>query len=347
MEYLIGLRMKKRKMKEKIERPRTTYLSLTEDECLYNLHLPRHVVTEVCHLLAKNLASKTTFPLAVRVTTALYFLATGSIQCPLKANEGIASTTAISFIASVSQELVRHAAEFIVFPSTPESQAKVKKEFKKKFKLPNVLGVIDCTHVVMRAPTENSNVYFNNEGSYSINVQIVCDALCKITHVFTHFPASTPDSTILEQSEIPAVFERDPPLDGLLLGDTAYPLKTWLMVPFSGPKTKPELSFNIMHLDAFEVMNRTVGVLKKRFRCLDKPSGPLQYAPHKVGMFFVACCVLHNMALRHGCQVEIDEDAIKKIRRLDNVMQVPLSTPVTDRAALKTRADLAQELCDS
>lgn len=343
MEYLLAIRMKRRK--ERIHRPRTTYLPLTESECLHSLHLPRHVVTEVCHLLEKNLASKTTFPLAVRVVNALHFLATGSMQGPLSSGEGIATTTMINFISAVSHELVQHAAKFIVFPSTPETQAQVKEEFKDKFGAPDVLGIIDCTQVLLRAPINNCQMYFNNEGSYSINVQIICDASCKVTHVFTHFPATTPDSSVLEKSEIPSIFEMDPPPDGVLFGDAAYPLKTWLMTPFSGPKTKSELSFNIMHLNAFEVMNRTVAMLKNRFQCLNKQFGPLQYAPHKVGMFFAACCVLHNIALRHGCPVDLDEDTIREVRRVDNSMHVPLTEPTTDTEAMMRRAELAQELC--
>uniref|UniRef100_A0A8C6WLY0 DDE Tnp4 domain-containing protein n=1 Tax=Neogobius melanostomus TaxID=47308 RepID=A0A8C6WLY0_9GOBI len=340
MEYLLALRMKRKK--ERVYKHRTTYLSLTEKDCLKSLHLPRHVVTEVCHLLSKELGSKTTFPLAVRVTSALRFFATGSMSSA----DGIAKRSMISFVASVSQELVRHADKFIVFPKTPASQALVKKVFKDKFGAPDVLGIIDCTHVVLRAPMENSNMYFNNEGSYSINVQIVCDASSKITHVFTHFPASIPDSSILEKSEIPSIFESDPPLDGRLLGDTAYPLKTWLVTPFSKPKTKPELSFNIMHLDAFEAMDRTVAMLKKRFRCLDKSSGPLQYSPHKVGLFFAACCVLHNIALRHGCSVKLDAEAVIRIRRIDKAMHMPLTEPKTDAVAMMGRAQLAQQLCE-
>lgn len=344
---MFAIKMKRRteREEERIERPRTTYLMLTEKECLRSLHLSRQVVTEVCHILEEGLAEKTTYPLAVRVTTALHFFATGSLDT-LSVFEGIASTTLISFIACVSQELVRLASRFIKFPSSPASQAQVKRKFKEKHGAPDILGVIDCIHVILRAPTENCSIYFNKDGGYSINVQIACDASCKITHVFTHFPATFPDPAVLEKSEIPSIFEGDEAPDGYLLGDTAYPLKTWLVTPFSKPETKPELSFNIMHLNAFEAMDRTVGMLKKRFRCLNKPSVPLQYAPHKVGMFFTACCVLHNIALRHGCRVKLDEDIIRTLRRLDTVMHVPLLETKSDPAALHRRAQLAELLCD-
>ncbi|XP_020782813.1 putative nuclease HARBI1 [Boleophthalmus pectinirostris] len=351
MEYILGMNITAvKRRKERVHKNRTTYLALTEDECLHSLHLSREVVTEVCHLLADDLSSKSpscpySIPVAVRVKAALHFFATASVQNPLSSTGGISQPAVSGAIHGVSKALVRHAADFIVFPNTHESQANVKKEFKEKFGVPDVLGVVDCTHVVLRAPIDNAAEYINNERTHSINVQIICDASCKITQVYANFPATTPDATILEKSEIPSMFEKEPAPEGWLLGDTAYPLKTWLIPPFGRPKTKPELLFNIWHLEAFSAMDKTVGMLKKRFRCLDKPSG-IQYSPQKVGMFFVASCVLHNMALRHGCLEDVDEDTIKSVRRLDNAMHLPLSDLKTDSAAELRRAQLAQEMCD-
>uniref|UniRef100_A0A3B4A7E8 Putative nuclease HARBI1 n=1 Tax=Periophthalmus magnuspinnatus TaxID=409849 RepID=A0A3B4A7E8_9GOBI len=304
MEYILGMRITAvKRRKERVHKNRSTYLSLTEEECLQSLHLSREVVNEVCHLLAEDLSSKIpsfpySVPVAVRVISALHFFATGSVQNPLGSTGGISQTTVSGAITAVSKALVQRAANFIVFPDTHESQADVKKQFKEKFGVPDVLGVVDCAHVVLRAPVGNAPPYVNNEGTHSISVQIMCDASCKITQVSADFPATTPDSSILEKSVIPSIFEKEPAPDGCLLGDTAYPLKPWLITPFISPKTKPELLFNIFHLDTFSAMDRTVGMLKKRFRCLDKPPRSLQYSPEKVGMFFVASCVLHNMALR-------------------------------------------------
>lgn len=345
------MRIVEGRRKQRVHKPRTTYLSLTEEECLETLHLSRQVVTDICHLLADDLTKNSNcpylIPVAVRVMAALHFFATGSFQNPLSSTGGISQSAVSGAIHAVSNALVRHAAKFIEFPNTPESQSKVQQEFMEKFGFRGVLGVIDCTHVPLRAPADNATVYFNKRGNYSINIQIICDATFKFTHVFANYPATTPDSSILDNSAIPAVFQKDPSLEGWLLGDTAYPPKTWLLTPFIKTKTGRESLFNLKHSIIFSVMEKAVGMLKKRFKCLDKPGGTLQYSPQKAGTFFVACCVLHNFALRHGCLPEIDEDTIKNVRVIDAAMHQCLPVdPKTQAAAQKRRAQLAEELFD-
>ncbi|KAJ1194330.1 hypothetical protein NDU88_003619 [Pleurodeles waltl] len=46
------------------------------------------------------------------------------------------------------------------------------------------------------------------------------------------------------------------------------------------------------------VIERTFGLLKARFRCLHLTGGSLYYSPKKVCQIIVACCMLHNLALR-------------------------------------------------
>ncbi|KAJ1116546.1 hypothetical protein NDU88_004756 [Pleurodeles waltl] len=46
------------------------------------------------------------------------------------------------------------------------------------------------------------------------------------------------------------------------------------------------------------VIERTFGLLKARFRYLHMTGGTLFYSPKKVCQIIVACCMLHNLALR-------------------------------------------------
>ena len=156
-------------------------------------------------------------PVAVKVTAALQFYASGSFQQPLSSIGGISQSATSSAIHAVTSGLVRHAGEYIKFPVTPDSQERAKQAFWAKYGFPGVLGAIDCTHVI------------NRKGTHSINVQVICDANSIITHVFANYPGSSHDSFILANSAIPAIFEENPPLEGWLLGDNGYPLKTWLL----------------------------------------------------------------------------------------------------------------------
>lgn len=89
-------------------------------------------------------------------------------------------------------------------------------------------------------------IYFffpNIAGNYSLNVQIVCDAKYHILNVVARWPGSTHDSRILRMSRLGQAYE-DGMVQGILLGDSGYPLKPWLMTPILNPRTAAEEEYN-------------------------------------------------------------------------------------------------------
>lgn len=97
----------------------------------------------------------------------------------------------------------------------------------------------------------------------------------------------------------------------LSLGDSAYPLHPFLMTPVLYPTTPGENRYNAAHIRTRNIVERTFGVLKSRFRCLDRTGGALLYSPEKVAKIAIVCCMLHNIAKRHGLEhaaVEMEED---------------------------------------
>ena len=259
---------------------------------------------------------------------ALLFYASGTFQETLSSVGGISQPALSSAITAVTASIVRNASRYITgIPVTPEGQRRVKQGFLAKYGFPGVLGAVDCTHVLIRAPALNSGAYVNRKGTHSINVQVICDAHQYILNVYANHPGGSHDAFIMEQSVIPAVFERDPPLDGWLLGDNGYPLKSWLMVPYITPTSARQIGFNRKHSRARVVIERTFGLLKMRFRCVDRSGGTLQYTPQKVASFVVVCCVLHNMALRHGMVLNFSEDRLRRFRQVQAGLQMPAPNP--------------------
>ena len=85
-----------------------------------------------------------------------------------------------------------------------------------------------------------------------------------------------------------------------LAGDSGYPLKPWLLTPFQVPQSAQEQLYNVRHSQARAVVERAIGLLKGRWRCLDATGGKLCYTPAKVCNIVRACAVLHNMAQKQN-----------------------------------------------
>ena len=115
--------------------------------------------------------------------------------------------------------------------------------FKEKSDFPNVVGAIDGSHIRIKAPVINHEDYFNRKRYYSFVVQGIVDASGAYLSVSTGFPGSMHDAHILRLSNFYSLAEDKhilmmPCMDlhgsqirPLILGDSAYPLKSKTMEP--------------------------------------------------------------------------------------------------------------------
>ncbi|KAJ1091436.1 hypothetical protein NDU88_004562 [Pleurodeles waltl] len=131
-----------------------------------------------------------------------------------------------------------------------------------------------------------------------MNVQMVCLADQYISQVNAMFLGSVHDAYILQNSSIPYVMGQLQRHRVWLLGDSGYPNLSWLLTPVRNPRTMAEERYNEAHGRTRRVIERTFGLLNARFRCLHMTGGSLFYSPRKVCQIIIACCILHNLALR-------------------------------------------------
>ncbi|XP_067829836.1 putative nuclease HARBI1 [Heptranchias perlo] len=298
----------RRPYSRRVFRNRTSYLSLSEEQCVRRLGFTREAVTELCHLVQAQLQPRTrawtALPVAVKVTVALNFYTTGSFQAATGLINDITQFAIHCCIRDVTEVLYAKRNQFIFFPMGLEKQEERAMGFSRMAGFPRVQGVIDCTHIALRAPYQDPGIYINRKGFHSLNVQLVCDHRQRVMQVCARYPGSTQNSFILRQSSIPPLFHTDPRVSGWLLGDKGYPLSTWLMTPVRRPRTAGEKNYNWKHSSTSTAIRRTVSQLKQRFRCLSRSGGSLQYSPDRVSKFIVVCCMLHNFALQRGQALE-------------------------------------------
>ncbi|KAK4882217.1 hypothetical protein RN001_005536 [Aquatica leii] len=265
-------------------------------------------------------------PFTTKVFATLNFISTGSYQNSVGCNSWISlSQTSISrSIHYICELIVNHLLQqWVKFPITPEEKFFVKNGFYEKYNLRGIVGAIDGTHVDILAPPETDEnfppfVYINRKGKHSINVMLISDSSCKILACSARFPGSTHDSAIWQISGIRvhlsrSYFEGD--VSSRLIGDSGYPLEPWLFTPFLQPANQAEEQFNALLTTGRNVIERTNGVLKGRFRCLSRHRA-LIYSPDRAANIIYTCCVLHNIALH--ANLILPEEEIEHYRE-DNV----------------------------
>lgn len=132
--------------------------------------------------------------------------------------------------------------------------------------------------------------------TYGLNLQCICDAKCRFTHISMAFSASSHDSSCWTASRLAQQFARS----GLqapyfLCGDAAYAGSPNIITPFRcATHGTKEDNFNFVHSSKRSKIECTFGILCKRFGVLWRPlQGPFKTKCHILGAIFR----LHNFIL--------------------------------------------------
>ncbi|XP_064463593.1 putative nuclease HARBI1 [Ornithodoros turicata] len=194
-------------------------------------------------------------------------------------------------------------------PDQPDKIREVMREFKSKWRFPGKIGCIDGSVIGILDPSEmcgqyQNSAFFCRKQYFALNAMIVCDAMmhCSLS-------GGARDAYVWRHSELKRELSRrhsDEPR--FLLGDSGYPLQPWLLMPLPGdpPPNTPKARYKKRHKAARGVVEKCIGLLKSRFRCLQRYR-TLHYNLHRTSNIVVACAVLHNMCIH--TQAPPTEDA--------------------------------------
>ncbi|XP_049866795.1 putative nuclease HARBI1 [Pectinophora gossypiella] len=245
----------------------------------------------------------------IKILCTLAFLASGSYQKIIKENVRtyLSQTSASRCINEVVEALNNPniLKKYIRFPQNIQERQILKERFYEKFKIPAVIGCIDGTLVALKRPAEHEERFFCRKNYHARNVQLITDADLNILHVDPTYGGATHDSFIFNHCDVRNHLEAltNAGEEVVLLGDSGYAQRAYIMTPINNaPDNTPEAYYNMLHATARNSVERTIGLLKGRFRCL-LVHRVLDYHPDKVAKIVIACCVLHNMCNRAGMEV--------------------------------------------
>ncbi|XP_064641948.1 putative nuclease HARBI1 [Lineus longissimus] len=260
--------------RQRVFRDRLQPLDVYDDVDLHQRYrMTRPVLLEIIDLLAGEIAPATmrsrAVPATLQVCVALRFFATSFQLVNGDMASGLSQPTISRIVTRVSSALEAKVQQFIVFPRTAAEQEREKEGFYyERHRIPNVVGCIDGSLIPIKCPSVNEASYICRKQRHAINVQGVCSHDLKFTNIGARWPGATHDAFIWCNCSLKAKMERGLLDDGgYLLGDSAYPLRPYLMTPVSHPEDAADRRYNVHHRRVRSIIERTFGRWKNRWRC--------------------------------------------------------------------------------
>lgn len=251
-----------------------------------------------------------------RLAVTIYRLSRGDYIYTIGEMCGIAKATVCTIVNETCKAIVDtlwddHVEKF--FPKSENDFRQSMEAFGKEWQFPYAFAAADGSHLPIKCPPGGAQAmkqYFNFKGFYSIVLMALVDAQYRFVWVSVGAPGNTHDSTLLQSTNlwsrivegevIPSVaqFVEEVEIPPLILGDGAFPLRTFMMKPH-GDAILPgdKRYFNFRHSRARLVTEGAFGRLKSRFRVLFRKC---ESQKETVKLYGLACVVLHNLCIERG-----------------------------------------------
>ena len=335
---------RERPRRPRIFRDRSNPLDwMNDDQIIANYRLTREVILELVDDMYLELQPATKRNNAIeshmQILITLRYYATGSFYGLIAEGLGISKSSVSVIIDRVTKAICARRNRYIKFPMDRGEQRRVKAGFFRIASFPNVIGAVDGTLIAIRPPVEHEPTYVCRKNFHALNVQIVCDSDQYITNIVAKWPGSSHDSFVFQNSELSMKFETGQIEGGYLLGDSGYGLKPYLLTPFLNPESPPQERYNTAHTKTRNIVERCIGLLKSRYRCLHhKTAGCLMRNPSNNAKIIIACAVLHNICVKK----QIPHDLIVNDDTDDNNIDDNFAVP-RDVIGATARNDLVRE----
>jgi hypothetical protein len=243
------------------------------------------------HLIFQSTGNKQQAPVELQLAIFLRRIGSKDEIFSICSQYGISEGTVYLYCKRVMIAIFSLKCELVKWP-TGELRRMVHLGFNNIGGFNNVIGAIDGTHIILGiAPLKQPEIYWNRKKKYSIQCQAIVDHCGVFIDYEIGWPGSVHDAKVYRNS----FFYQNVStlINGwdYLLGDSAYPLSTFLIKPFNNPENNLQTQFNIKHSLHRVVVENAFGRLKNRFGCLKE----LNVRKISSAVRITECCmILHN-----------------------------------------------------
>ncbi|KAK4325877.1 hypothetical protein Pmani_003581 [Petrolisthes manimaculis] len=248
-----------------------------------------------------------------RLTLTLRYLATGETQVSLACQFRISHNLISAIIPEVCRAIYQVLKdEYVKLPSTEEEWRAIAHGYFAEWNYPLCLGALDGKRILICKPPNSGSDYYDYKGHFSLIMMALVDASYKFMYVDVGAIGRSSDGgvwdkctlkegietkllNIPEPEEIPFTRKKIP---YTIVGDDAFPLKTYLMKPFPGrDQTAEKRIFNYRLSRARRTSENAFGILAARFQVF---KNPIRTSPTNVKDISFAAVALHNFLREHS-----------------------------------------------
>lgn len=293
---------------------------------------------ELCRLLAPHLAAKI-IPVYKKVLATLWLL--GNIESfrGVADRFDLGKSSLHRVVFQVCDALKAIRGNIIAWP-TQDQLPQLANDFFRRTNMPGVIGAIDGTHIPIPGPSHDRHAYINRKGFPSIQLQAVCDAKLRFTDIQTGWPGSVHDARVFRNSPLYTLLENgNLPEEYHLLGDSAYTLQPYMLVPYrdNGHLLPWQAHFNHIHSTSRVVIERAFGLLKSKFRRLQKLE---MIDVERIPLVISGACVMHNIILMKE-NLNLDLEIQQDLEVIEHEVGAYVAAREAHAAAVQKRDEIA------
>ena len=345
--------------------------------CVNMVRMTASCFNALCDELGPHIRSSEKFP--VREKVALFLQFAGQALSERKLEEDFQRPRSK---INETKECISNAIIQYLYPTYVDNMrlAATVQAVNEKFKpnehafswpLRQAAIAFDGTFFHQKVAKEQQNAYRDRHHHTSLNTLLCCTYNQFVTFCYAGSEGSNCDSGVLETvrddffNSLSTVIEvHGERVATLFLGDAIYGLSERIMTPFRGiryhlkewegkrPENAHEM-YNLQHAKLRNVIERTIGLLKRRWKILREQSEC--YIEHHVKHIY-ALVALHNFIKVHRGDIEDeyledpaydnDDDGLdlEDVQDQINMRAAGVSTAALYQAAVSKRESLAQEI---
>lgn len=221
-ELLVALAYRRSLRRERVFRDPLDPLEVSDEFLLKHYGFPRREILQLAEELRPVIERAThrshAIPCHTQVLVALGMYTSGGFQSHVGDSIGLSQASVSRVINKVTDAIFMKAVAHNNIPMDSVTITRTKENFRKIDNFPNVVGIVDCTHIPMKGHIDSEGMYKNKKEGLSLKVQVLCSYDMQLVKYWAN-PGGVPEATIWANSNLQEKFEAGDFGEAYMLGE--------------------------------------------------------------------------------------------------------------------------------